>query len=130
MISLKAIDAHKNVTNPYLFRGAPMVTTFVCSAGSHTKGLLGFLEETSRADIRLVELEHPTLKKLCFLFGQNPDLCSHIVLQGPKIDVPLRYLRNFPTRASYHWTWYRFPASRRHHLQTRGLPARSRQWVK
>ena len=52
---------HKDITNPYLFRGAPMVTTFVRSAGNRTKELLRFIEEASRTDIRLVEMEHPSL---------------------------------------------------------------------
>ena len=35
-----------------------MVTTFVCSAGNRTKELWRFIEEASRTDIKLVELEH------------------------------------------------------------------------
>ena len=38
LISLKTID-HKDVTNPYFFRGTPMVTTLVRSAGNRTKEL-------------------------------------------------------------------------------------------
>ena len=38
----------QNVTNPYLVRGAPMVTTFVCSTSSRTKWLWRFLEEVRR----------------------------------------------------------------------------------
>ena len=52
---LKTID-HKDVTNPYLFRGAPMVTTFVRSAGNRTKEFWRFIEEASRTDIRLAEI--------------------------------------------------------------------------
>ena len=49
--------------NPYLFRSVPMVTTFVRSAGRRTKGVWSLLEKASRADIRLAEMEHSSLKK-------------------------------------------------------------------
>ena len=58
--TLKPID-NKDITNPYLFRGAPMVTTFVRSAGNRTKVLWCFIEEASRTDIRLAEMEHSSL---------------------------------------------------------------------
>ena len=35
----------KNISNPYLFRDAPMATTFVPSAGSRTKGVWRFIVE-------------------------------------------------------------------------------------
>ena len=38
-----------------------MVTTFVRSAGKRTKELWRYIEESSRADIRLAEMEHPSL---------------------------------------------------------------------
>ena len=50
----KTIDG-KRIFNPYLFRGAPMVTTFIRSAGSRTKGVLRFLEKASRLYIRVAE---------------------------------------------------------------------------
>ena len=46
---------HKDITNPYLFRGAPMETTFVHSAGTRTMELWYFMEEASQADIRLAK---------------------------------------------------------------------------
>ena len=50
-----------------------MVTTFVRSAGNHTKELWRFIEEVSRADLRLAELEHSSLKKmLSFCSGRVP----------------------------------------------------------
>ena len=64
LIALKTIDNHKIVSNPYLLRGAPMVTTFVLSAGNRTKELWRFIEEASRVDVRLAEMEHPPLKKM------------------------------------------------------------------
>ena len=41
-----------------------MVTTFVRSAGNQTKELWRFIEEASRTDIRLAEMEPPSLKKM------------------------------------------------------------------
>ena len=57
LITLKTFNT-KDVTNPYLFRGALMVTTFVRSSGTRTRELWRFIEEASRADIRLAELEY------------------------------------------------------------------------
>ena len=53
---------NKDISNPYLSRGVPMVTIFVCSAGSSSKSVLRLIEKASRADIRLAEMEHPSLK--------------------------------------------------------------------
>ena len=41
-----------------------MVTTFVRSAGTRTRELWRFLAEASQADIRLAELEAPSLDKI------------------------------------------------------------------
>ena len=57
---LKTID-QKDVTNPYLFKCATMVTTFVRSAGNRNKELRRFIEEASRMNIMLAEMEHPSL---------------------------------------------------------------------
>ena len=58
------IIKEKDVTNPYLFRGAPIVITLVRSAGTRTRELWRFLEEASQVDIRLAELEPPSLDKI------------------------------------------------------------------
>ena len=60
---LKKIN-QKDITNPYLFEGAAMVTTFVCSAGNRTKELWQFIEEASRADMRLAEMGHDSLNEI------------------------------------------------------------------
>ena len=53
-----------------MFRGALMVTTFVCLAGNWTKGVWLLIEKASRADIRLEKMEHPTFQKnIIMLFG-------------------------------------------------------------
>ena len=72
LIDFKRIN-NKNIYNPYLFRGAPMVTTFVRSTGSRTKGVWGLIEKVNRAGIRLAEMDHPSLKKaLSFFSGRVP----------------------------------------------------------
>ena len=65
---------NKNISNPYLFWGALLVTNFVRSAGSRTKGVWRLLEKPSRADIRLAEMEYPLIKKnaLSFCSGKEP----------------------------------------------------------
>ena len=72
-LELKTVQ-EKNISNPYLFRGASMVTTFVRSAGNHTKGMWKFLEKVNQVDIKLAELEHSSLRKIVLLFRQGPDL--------------------------------------------------------
>ena len=61
--SMKNID-QKDITNPYLFKGAAMVTTFVRLPGVRTKELWQFIEEASRTDIVLAEMGHPSHKDL------------------------------------------------------------------
>ena len=58
-MSLKTVN-HKKISNPYLFRGAPMVTTFVRLISNRTKNLWQFIERASQA----VEMAHPSLKKI------------------------------------------------------------------
>ena len=48
LISLKTIDKNQKVSNPYLFRDAPMVTTFVCSVDNRTKVLWRFPASSRR----------------------------------------------------------------------------------
>ena len=63
LTSFKTVD-NKDITNLYLFKSARIVTTFVRSAGTRTRELWRFLEDTSRKDIRLAEMEHPSFKKI------------------------------------------------------------------
>ena len=62
----------KKVANPYLFRCAPMVTTFVLSTGNRTKAVWNFHEKASWVDIRLGGLEHASLKNMSFCSGRLP----------------------------------------------------------
>ena len=55
-----------------MVQGAPMVATFVCSPSTPTQGVWRFPEKASRADIRLVELEHLSFKKMIFCLGRVP----------------------------------------------------------
>ena len=41
-----------------------MVTIFICSTELRTKGMWKFQENASRADIRMVELVHRSLRKI------------------------------------------------------------------
>ena len=81
---------NKQVCNPYLFRGAPMVTTFVHLAGSCTKNKWQFLNKISQVGIRLAELEHPSLKKITSFFaGQVPVYVYPSFYRTLKLKYPL-----------------------------------------
>ena len=60
-----------------------MVTTFVSSALSHTKGVWRLLEKTNQADIRLAEMENPSLKIAVLLFRVGPCFMFHLPFIGP-----------------------------------------------
>ena len=50
-----------------------MLTPFIRRTGNRSKGLWHFLEEASHADIRLAELEYPSLNKMTtFCAGRTP----------------------------------------------------------
>ena len=67
-----------------------MVTIFVCSAGNHTKNVWEFLDKASWADIRLVELEHLSLKKIMsFCAEQIPVYVHPSFYRGIKLKYPL-----------------------------------------
>ena len=88
--SLTKIDNNKDITNPYLFRGAPMVTTFVCSPGNRTNVLWQFIEEASRTDIWLAELEHPSLNVLSDkCTGRVPIYVHPCFYRSVKLRYPL-----------------------------------------
>ena len=59
----KKID-NKDITNPYMFKNAPMLTTFVRLAGNRTKELWNFIDEASRADVMLANTKNAMLKKM------------------------------------------------------------------
>ena len=49
LLDLEKVDKKKN-SNPMNFKGTPMVTTFVLSAGDRTWGVWKFLETVCQAD--------------------------------------------------------------------------------
>ena len=87
--SLKNING-KDITNPYLFKNAAMVTTFVRSAGPRTKELWHFLEGASRADVMLADLRHQSLKKMLpFCAGRVPILVHPSFYRSLKLRYPV-----------------------------------------
>ena len=60
--SIKNID-NKDIINPYIFKDAPMLTTFVRLAGNRTEVLWNFIDEASRADVMLANTKKAMLKK-------------------------------------------------------------------
>ena len=89
--SLKKID-EKDITNPYLFKDAPMLTTFVRSAGNRTKELWHFIDEASRTDVILADVKNTMLKKMLpFCSGRvlilvHPSFYRSLKLRDP-MDV-------------------------------------------
>ena len=59
-----------------------MVNIFIRAVGSHPLVVWRLLESVRTADtiMRLAELEYLSLKKIVFLFGQGPGLCSPLFL--------------------------------------------------
>ena len=87
--SLKTVN-DKEITNPYLFRGAPMVTTFIRKMSNRTRELRRFIEEACRADIRLAELGHSSLKTMSsFCSGRVPIYVHPCFYRSLKLRYPL-----------------------------------------
>ena len=82
----------KKVENPFNFRGVPMVTLFVRSTRRRTQKLWNFLDKVSQINVgvRLVELEHPSLKKIMsFCVGWVPVYVHPSFYQALKLKFPL-----------------------------------------
>ena len=91
LIDLEMID-NKLIRNPFNFRGAPMVTTFVRSVSCRTRGVWDFLNQANQTDagIRLAELEHPSVKKmLTFCAGRVPIYFHPSFYRALKIRYPM-----------------------------------------
>ena len=73
-----------------------MVTTFVCSAGCSTHSGWRFLEKCSRADIRLEELEYPSLKKIMSICSCRVQIYVHSCVYRA---IKLWFLLDFPEMA-------------------------------
>ena len=63
LMSLKNVN-NKKISNPYLFRGVSIVTIFGCLISYQTKELWKLIEGASLADMRLAEMEYPSVKKM------------------------------------------------------------------
>ena len=89
LFSFKSIN-EKSIANPYLFRDAAKVTTFVRAAGTRTRELWRFIQEASCANLRLAELEHPSLKKMLpFCSGRVPILVHPSFYRSLKLRYPM-----------------------------------------
>ena len=91
LLSLEKIQ-NLNVSNPFNFRSAAMVTTFVRSAGDRTKGVWKFLSTACQTDtgIKLAELEHSSLKKcIPFCSGRVPILVHPSLYRSLKLRFPI-----------------------------------------
>ena len=87
--SLKKID-EKDITNPYHFKDAPKLTTFVRLAGNRTIELWNFIDEASRADVMLVDTKNPMLKKMLpFCSGRVPILVHPSFYRSLKLRYPV-----------------------------------------
>ena len=89
LFSFKSIN-EKSISNPYLFRDAAKVTTFVRAAGTRTRELWRFIQKASCADLRLAELEHSSLKKMLpFCSGRVPILVHPSFCRSLKLRYPM-----------------------------------------
>ena len=82
----------KKVNNPFNFKSAAMVTTFIRSAGDRTKGVWKFLDTVCQTDtgVKLAELEHSSLKRcLPFCSGRVPILVHPSFYRTLKVRFPL-----------------------------------------
>ena len=125
LLSLEKIKG-QNVANPVNFWSAPMVTTFVRSAGDRTRGVWKFLNTVCQTDtgIKLAELEHSNRKKcLSYCSGRVPISVHPSFYRSLKVRFPLDVggiTRDDRAR-------HRLLASGRRHPYPEGFPARSRQ---
>ena len=122
--SIKTING-KNICNPYWFRGAPIGTTFVRMASNRTRELWHFLQEASHADLRVAELEHPSLIKMSsFCSGRVPIYVHPSFYRALKLKYPKdvgEISRDGRVTTELGTGYLRHPG---------GFPARSRHWVK
>ena len=103
LLDLKKVKDMK-VSNPVNFRSAPMVTTFVRSAGDRTRGVWKFLDTVWQTDpgIKLADLEHSSLKRcLNFCAGRVPILVHPSFYRSLKVRFPLDVL----ARSEFSLTW-------------------------
>ena len=89
LLSFKNVDS-KDITNPYLFQDAPMLTTFIRSAGNRTKELWQFIDDTSRTDVMLADTKNSMLRKMLpFCSGRVPILVHPSFYRTLKLGYPV-----------------------------------------
>ena len=89
LLALKTIDK-ADITNPYNFKNAPMLTTFVRAAGNRTKELWLFIEEASRADVMLADTTNAMLRKMLpYCAGRVPILVHPFFYRSLKLRYPM-----------------------------------------
>ena len=89
LFSMKKID-NIDITNPHNFKNAPMLTTFVRTAGGRTKELWQFIEEASRADVMLADTTNIMLKKMLpYCAGRVPILVHPSFYRSLKLRYPM-----------------------------------------
>ena len=101
----------KKVFNPFNFRCAPMVTTFIRSGGSRTQNMWKFLEKASQTDagVRLLELEHHN-----HCAGSVPIYVHPSFYRSLKVRYALD-VGGVSRDGCYHRTWPRVPQTGRWH---------------
>ena len=89
LLSFKTVDS-KDITNPYLFQDAPMLATFVRSAGNRTKELRQFIDDASRTDLMLADTKNSMLRKMLpFCSGRDPILVHPSFYRSLKLRYPV-----------------------------------------
>ena len=90
LLSMKKKIDNADITNPYSFKNAPMLTTFVRTAGSRTKELWQFIEEASHADVMLADTTNTMLKKMLpYCAGRVPILVHPSFYRSLKLRYPM-----------------------------------------
>ena len=89
LLSLRTVDK-LDITNPYLFKDAPMLTTFVRTAGNRTKELWQFIDDASRTDVMLADTKNSMLRKMLpFCSGRVPILVHPSFYRSLKLRYPM-----------------------------------------
>ena len=89
LLSLRTVDKLE-ITNPYLLQDAPMITTFVRTAGNRTKELWKFIDDASRTDVMLADTKNSMLRKMLpFCSGRVPVLVHPSFYRSLKLRYPV-----------------------------------------
>ena len=79
-----------DITNPYLSKDAPMLNTFVRTAGNRTKELWQLIDDASRTDVMLADTKNSMLRKMLpFCAGRVPILVHPSYYRSLKFRYPV-----------------------------------------